>query len=123
MQSFALRSLGRCLLSRSPAALPNTSLMASASAARGLSSSASLYSGVSQGSDGIRPAVTTLSETEEYLRDTLRKFATEKIGPKVAEMDRTQTLDREVSTHALCFSVNALTSTSSVRVYLTVVVV
>eukprot|EP00211_Chloroparvula_japonica_P006331 CAMPEP_0119131348 /NCGR_PEP_ID=MMETSP1310-20130426/10089_1 /TAXON_ID=464262 /ORGANISM="Genus nov. species nov., Strain RCC2339" /LENGTH=412 /DNA_ID=CAMNT_0007121915 /DNA_START=64 /DNA_END=1302 /DNA_ORIENTATION=+ len=42
------------------------------------------------------PAVTMLSESETMLKDTVRAFAEKSIGPLVASMDETQTLDRGI---------------------------
>ena len=41
-------------------------------------------------------ALTSLSEEEEMLRETVARFAEERIGPKVAEMDQNHKVDNDV---------------------------
>ena len=41
-------------------------------------------------------ALTSLSEEEQMLRETVQRFAEEKIGPKVAEMDQNHKVDSDV---------------------------
>lgn len=52
-------------------------------------------------SEEIRPAVTTFSENEELMRETVGRFAKEVLAPKVVAMDEAETMDPDVL--AACF--------------------
>jgi alkylation response protein AidB-like acyl-CoA dehydrogenase len=45
------------------------------------------------------PPLTTLTEEEEMLRDTVRQFAQQEIAPRVREMDEAQKLDAGILEH------------------------
>jgi alkylation response protein AidB-like acyl-CoA dehydrogenase len=53
-----------------------------------------------------RPALTTLSETEETFRRAVRDFAEENVRPRVARMDRAGAMDKEVID--ACFSMGLM---------------
>lgn len=50
----------------------------------------------SAGADGLSQPLTSLSEDERILRDTVRRFAREKIAPRVRRMDEEQKIDAEI---------------------------